>query len=70
MNVTVTIIALLLIFFIVMTLRSESFDTLEEKRDANKKYFDDNKKPSYVDYRDTVPEANFVDYDKFKKEFA
>lgn len=70
MNVTVTIIALLLIFFIVMTLQSESFDTLEEKRDANKKYFEDNKKPSYTDYRDTVPEGHFVDYDKYKKEFA
>lgn len=69
MNYTVTIIAVLLIFFLIMKSRRESFDTIQEKRDANKDYFSDNSKPTYEDYRSKVPGANFVDYNKYKKEF-
>lgn len=69
MNYTVTIIAILLIFFLIMKSRRESFDTIQEKRDVNKNYFQENSNPTYEDYRDKVPEANFVDYNKYKKEF-
>jgi len=70
MNYTIIIIAVLLIVYFFWDYLHESFDTIQEKIDANKKYFANNKSPSYEDYRDSVPGGNFVDYSKYKKEFA
>lgn len=70
MNYTLIIVSILLILFFVYEYSVESFDTVQEKKSANEKYFSNNKNPSYEDYRDAVPGGNFVDYTKYKKEFA
>lgn len=66
MNTVTIAVAIIIIAYLVTTLRMEGFDTIAEKEKAHKDYFSGSGETSYEDYRTKVAGGNVVDYMKYK----
>jgi hypothetical protein len=66
MNTVTLIVAMIIIAYLVVNLRTEGFETIAEKEKAHKDYFAGGG-GDYEDYRTKVAGGNVVDYMKYKK---